>query len=183
MDQLISDLNELPQIGAYLVSAKKRKEFDQRVVDALFLDRVLTTSIDLGIVVYLKTNRIARSIDRISLSKTVHAEGAVKVSAKPFHEIRIRMDDPQNIIAQSIRSGKHCLVEDWYYLFTPALTPDQARMNQAGASIESSLVMPLSKKSGALIFSYYQPALNIGEVHISVAKQFVALVEKVSQHF
>ena len=51
-------------------------------------------------------------------------------------------------------------------------------MNQRGASIESSLVVPLSDHKGALIFSFYQPMVNITDIHTSVAKQFVELVDK-----
>jgi hypothetical protein len=178
MNSLISDLDKIPQIEAYIKSAKSMAEYYQRAVDGLFLDRVLATSIDLGIIVYLQVDPVLETINRVALSDTDHAKSATKISAVPFHDIKIPLSSPDNSIAKCIRSNQYQLIDDWCYLFTPSLTAEQARLNQKAASIESSLVLPLKATKGALIFSFYQPVKKVTKLHISVAKQYAELIDK-----
>ncbi len=150
----------------------------QTIVDAPFFDKLLTTTYDLGIIVLLSVDDSGEFINRVALSDTEHAKGSTTVSAVPFSEIRIPIDDPNNCIANVIKTGNHQLIDDWYCLFTPALTAEEARRNQAGAGIDCSLVWPLkSGKGGALIFSFYQPQDFIGDQHIIFAKQYAELVD------
>jgi len=151
----------------------------QRIVDAPFDDKLFATSIDLGIVVLLLVNPKDKMIDRVALSNTDLARGAVKVSAKPFSDIRIPVHHKENAIARAIASNEHQLTEDWQSLFVPALTAEQARRNQAGASIESSLVWPLKLRTGgALIFSFYQPSAYIDDDHLTFAEDYAQLVSQ-----
>src|SRR5690606_36603501 len=105
------------------------------------------------------------------------AQGAVTMSAKKFEEITIPIDDSENIIAKAIRSGSFKQTADWHYLFTPDLTAEQARFNQAGAGIASSVVYPLDKK-GALIFSYYMLPSKIGPDQHDVMQAYADIVTK-----
>lgn len=166
-------------LDTQLRAPRSIKKLHQVVVDAPFTDRLLCANIDLGIVVLLLVNKKAHTIDRVALSNTELAKGAVSVSAKPFHEIRIPLRAKDNCIARAVKTKEHQLVDDWQYLFTPVLTPDQARLNQAGASIECSLVWPLtSGDGGAMIFSFYQPINYIDDEHLTFAKRYAALVDK-----
>lgn len=160
-----------------------RNKLYRHIVNAPFSDKLLVTSIDLGIAVLLLADLKNNTLDRVALSDTELAQGAVKVSAKPFHDIKIPLNTERNIIVQSIKTGEYRITEDWQYLFTPALTSEEARLNQAGASIECSLVWPLDiKNGGAMIFSFYQPQAYITEEHLSFARRYTEIVsEKLNQ--
>lgn len=155
-----------------------KKKLYQSLVNAPFADKILATTIDLGIVVLLLVNKAAGTIDRIALSQTEMAKKAVQVSAKPFEKIQIPLDAEENIISQAINSGNMTQTSDWYELFAPVFTPKQARLNQHNASIECSFVHPIGNQQGALIFSFYQPLENITETHRKFIKRFARLVEK-----
>lgn len=144
-------------ITRYFANAHAKGSVLKAVVDAPFADKLEATRMGLGIVVLLITNRKKGVIDRIALSNTELAKGTTTVSVKKFEDIKIPLDERDNIIAKAIRSGKPQSTADWHYLFTPALTAEEARLNQAGGAIAHSVVYPLAgKNSGALIFSYYK---------------------------
>ncbi len=145
---------------------KDRSAYYQAIVDAPFADPLTATKLDLGITVLLLVNQENKTIDRIALSKTEQAKKTLQMTAKPFHEIRIPVNHPTNIISQAIKEHSPQHTEDWQYLFVPELTPQQARFNQAGAGIECSMVYPLNiPEGGAFIYSYYQPYGNLTKTH------------------
>jgi hypothetical protein len=151
----------------------------QAMVDTPFADPVEATRKDLGIVVLLLVNPRRKTIDRIALSKTSMAEGAVLMSAKPFHSIRIPLGQANNIIAQAITRGELTQTSDWKSLFAPALTAKEARFNQSGAGIETSVVAPIGfRHGGAMIFSFYQPPANLGPDHYYFVKTYSRLVDE-----
>lgn len=170
---------EIQELVTKLDKVDSNKLF-QSIVDLPFGNKMLTISIDLGIIVLLIENEDSNTLDRVALSNTELAKGAVKVSAKPFHEIKIPLSSKDNALVLAIKSGQHKLVSDWQFLFTPILKPEEARLNQLGASIECSLVVPLNSTRirGAMIFSFYQPENFINEEHISFAKTYVDIVSK-----
>ncbi|CAN5692290.1 hypothetical protein BH23PAT2_BH23PAT2_02090 [soil metagenome] len=136
------------------------------IVNNPFKDKITATTLDLGIIVFLLVNRETKTIDRVALSDTDQAKGAVKMSAIPFHDIKIPVSHPDNIISKAISTHAPQQTEDWIDLFTPAFTPQQARFNQLGAGIECSWVFPLNiPNGGALIYSYYQPYRNLTDDH------------------
>jgi hypothetical protein len=145
------------QLEKFLTLASTDTKLYKEIVNAPFHDKFMTTRLGLGIVVLLLVDKKHKTINRIALSDTDPAKGAVQMSAKRFEEIRIPCNDVQNIIAKAIRTGKFQKTDDWQYLFTPELTPEQSRFNQAGAGIDGSVVYPLqARDGGAIIFSYYQ---------------------------
>jgi hypothetical protein len=152
-------------------------------VNAPFHNPVLSTSFDLGIVVLLLADPATQTINRVALSDTDAAIGAVKMSEKPFHEIKIPLNHSHNIIAQAIATGKPHYTSDWQYLFVPAMSAQAARFNQAGAGIECSHVYPLIgvQSGGALIFSYYQPAANITLRHKEFMQAYTDLAAQALQ--
>ncbi len=66
----------------------------QAIVDAPFQDKLATTSLGLGIVVFLLIDEQEAVIERVALSKTESAEGAVLMSAKPFRKIKVPLKHP-----------------------------------------------------------------------------------------
>ncbi len=172
--------DDLNRLRSDLGSAQNMAELNQRIVDGPFTSKMLATTLDLGIVVFLQVDGAKKTIQRIALSNTEQAKGARSVSAIPFHDIVIPLDDEENIIATAITTGKYTLTEDWQYLFTPALTPDEARRNQAAASIECSIAWPLSSgDGGALIFSFFQPPEFISDEHLEFIQAYAQLVDEV----
>lgn len=150
------------------------------IVNTPFQDlKVQTALLFLGIVVFLQVNKEKGTIDRIALSNTELAKNTTDVSFVPFHEIRIPVDDPDNILSRAIQTGEPKGTTDWQYLFTPAMAPEQARINQASGGIAYSEVHPLkSRDGGALIFSYFQYLSQIGTQQREFMKLYTQLVDE-----
>jgi hypothetical protein len=149
-----------------LKAAASEEELREAIVNAPFHELRQTTHLDLGIIVLLLVDKASGSINRIALSDTEAAHGAVKMSEKPFHTIKIPLGHKKNVIAQAIATQTPQSTSDWRLLFVPAMSAQAARFNQAGAGIECSYVYPLDAgDGGALIFSFYQPNSNISEEH------------------
>lgn len=165
------------QLAEKLQSASQ-PQLHQAIVNAPFQDKLFSTHLGLGIVVLLLVNPETKTIDRIALSDTYPAQGAVRMSAKPFKEITIPLDHAHNLIAKAIQQGARQLTADWKYLFIPDLTPREARFNQAGAGIECSYVYPLigPKGKGAIIFSYFEPPDKVGPEQQYFMESYNALV-------
>jgi len=125
----------------------------------------------------LLANPKTGKIDRVALSNTELAKNTTDVSYVPFEKIKIPLNDPENIIAKAIRSGQPQDTTDWKYLFTPAMTAEQARINQASGGIAYSAVYPLigARDGGAMIFSYFQYMSNIGQSQKDFMKHYSQL--------
>lgn len=166
------------RIKKLLGAAKTDTEVFEAIVNAPFHDKIRATHLDLGIIVLLQVNGRDRTIDRIALSDTEPAAGAVQMSEKPFKEIRIPLHYDGNLIAKAIDSSDVQCVTDWKFLFAPALSPRAARFNQAGAGIEYSCVYPLKARGGgAIIFSFFQESKNIGPEHRSFMGTYASLAD------
>lgn len=169
----------------YQVLEKQLKRASQEdgifevVVNSPFQFKVETAFMFLGIIVLLQVNNKTGMIDRVALSNTDFAKMTTDVSFIPFEEIKIPVDHDQNIIARAIQTSQPQDTTDWQYLFTPAMTPQQARINQANAGIAYSAVYPLNAQDGgALIFSYFQYQSEIGTVQEKFMQRYSKLVDK-----
>ena len=152
-------------IDEALQSAKNDEALFRSIVNTPFLiNKVQMNLLFLGIIVLLQVNKKQGTIDRVALSDTELAKNTTDVSVVPFEEIKIPINDTKNCIAKTIRSGKPQDTTDWMHLFTPVLTPEQARINQASAGIAYSVVYPVkARDGGALIFSYFQYQGGLGD--------------------
>jgi hypothetical protein len=156
-----------------LSKAKNDEELFEALVNAPFSDKLQTTTLDLGIVVLLLANKKTKTIDRVALSKTEHADWALRMTPIPFHDIKIPIGYKTNTIAVAIKTGVPQRTNDWKFLFVPALEPEAARFNQAGAGIACSFVYPFtSRDGGTLIFSYYQPFDHISDRHYAFMEKY-----------
>lgn len=166
------------KLKAELDAAQTPDEKFHTIVNAPFKNRTKSTSLGLGVIVLLFENPKTNTIDRIALSDTESAKGAVRMSAKPFNDIKVPLSEEQNIIVKALASGSPQKTDDWHYLFVPVLTAQQARFNQAGAGIGCSVVYPIEKAGGkgALIFSYYLPPEKIGYKQQSFMSKYSHLV-------
>lgn len=148
--KILRNILELPNDDEALFEA---------IVNAPFHDRAKAVHLNLGLLQMTLVNTKTNMVDRIALSDTEQAHGAVDISVLPFKSIHVPFDYEKNLIVKAIRSGKAQSTSDWQYLFIPALTPEEARFNQAGAGVACSFVYPLigAGDGGALTFSFYQP--------------------------
>jgi hypothetical protein len=163
-----------------LQHAKNDHELFDAIVNTPFNDKLKSSLLGLGIIVFLLVNKKTGTVDRVALSKTEQAEGAVRMSAKPFKDIIIPLDAEDNIIVQAIKTGKYTETDDWQYLFLPSLTQEEARFNQAGAGIGYSAVYPLTgKRKGALIFSHFYTPDKIGKPQHIFMQHYSELVSAV----
>jgi len=168
------------KLKTLLDKTHSKAELHKAIVNAPFRDKKEVTLLDLGIMVLLLVNKETGMIDRVALSDTDAAKGAMNQSIKPFHEIKIPLDSSDNIIAQAIKSGMPRQTFDWRDLFIPALTPEDARFNQAGAGITCSFVYPLTgtKDGAALIFSYYQQHKMTDKLQAEFMTSYTKLVSE-----
>lgn len=152
----------LASLKSALAQADKRT-LGKIIVNEPFHDKPVIVSMGIGIIVLLIYDPTDGMIHRVIMSDTEMAEGTRRITSTKFEDIKIPLDYPDNIIAQAIRTGEPRMTEDWQYLFAPALSPEQARLNQAGGAIACSYVYPLlySGGKGALIFSYYKESTEI----------------------
>lgn len=168
----------LKQLEDFLSTAKNDRDLFEAIVNAPFSDRRRVTLLGLGIVVFLLVNKKTKHIDRVALADTELAKGTVDMSVKPFEEIKIPLNYHGNFIAEAIRSGRYQCTSDWRYLFAPALTPEEARLNQAGGGISCSFIYPLvgARDGGAMIFSYFVPMDKIDNEHKDFMFRYAKLV-------
>ena len=161
-----------------LAACKDDAELFECIVNAPFTFKVETALLFLGIMVLLLVDKDTGQIHRIALSETEQAKGTTDVSVKRFEDITIPLNEPQNIIAEAIRTGTPQETTDWKYLFVPDLKPVAARINQASGGIAYSAVYPLVgvRDGGALIFSYFQYPEYIGHAQHEFMKRYTRLI-------
>jgi hypothetical protein len=169
----------LKDLDISLSESKDTADLFEKIVNVAFTDKLLSTQLGLGIVVLLMVNKKDNTIDRVALSKTFQAQGAVNASVKEFREIKIPINEERNLITRVIKNQRSEMTADWKDLFFPDLTPQEARFNQAGAGIACSVVHPLSsKKPGAIIFSYFIEPNDIDSTHESFMQRYCLIVSE-----
>ena len=166
------------QLKQALEQAGSREELNNLIVNAPFAQKVETTLLFLGIIVLLKVDETSGVIDRVALSNTELAKNTTDVSVVPFQDIKVPVDDPENILAKAVRTGQPQDTTDWKFLFEPALSAEQARINQASGGIAYSAVYPFDDvdSKGALIYSYFQYMHNIGNPQHEFMRHYTDLV-------
>lgn len=162
-----------------LTAATTKPHLFRAIVDSPFDFKVDMARLHLGIIVLLLLNKTTGMVDRVALSDTELAKHTTDISVKRFEDIKIPITDEQNYIAKAIRTRRPQLTTDWQYLFTPALTPEEARFNQAGGGIACSVVYPFaSDLEGALIYSYFQYPEHLGPDQRQFMKTYTNLVAR-----
>jgi hypothetical protein len=171
----------LTKLKELLSSARSDEKLFRTIVDGPFSDRQRSTLLGLGIVVLLMVNKQTKTIERVALSDTDLAKGTVRMSVVPFKEIKIPYNYRGNFIAEAIRSERYQQTSDWQYLFAPALTPEEARLNQAGGGIGCSYIYPLvnARHGGAIIFSYYLPLDKVENEHRQFMQKYANIVASI----
>lgn len=158
-----------------LLDSAPECQLNNAIVNAPFVFTLAAAHMFLGVIVLLVVNDKDDTIDRIAITDNTIAKRTKQKSAKPFEEIRIPIEHTENVIARAIATGEPQTTTDWYYLFTPELTPEQARYNQSDGGIGCSAVYPLlGAKKGALIFSYYRNHLE--DAQYDFMKQYTELI-------
>lgn len=163
-----------------LSSTTSDKELFEMIVNAPFHNKLHTTNFDLGVVVLLLVDKRSKTIDRVAFSDTEPARWAIKMTPVAFTEIKIPLDNKVNILPVAIKTNKPQKITDWKFLFTPVLSAESARFNQAGAGIACSYIYPMvnARDGGALIFSFYQPDENIQLKHQKFMEKYSKIASK-----
>jgi len=173
-----SYLQELKRI---LEAAKTDSQLFDAIVNAPFHDKRVTTMLGLGFLSFVLVNRKTRTIDRTSISKTDMAQGAIDITVKPFRDLKVPIGYKGNAVAEAIRSGRYQQTNDWEYLLTPTLKPEEARLNQAGSGTASSYVYPLTnaRDGGAIIFQYFITLDKIENTHREFMFRYTKMVSQI----
>lgn len=171
-EQYFSELSEI------LASAQTDESLFKVIVDAPFLNKKMSVPMGLALMVLVMINTKTETLDRISLSDTESAHGAVNYSVKAFKDINVPLTAKDNMYVSVAELGKWQHTDDWKDTFTPILSPEEARFNQAGAAVGSTVVYPLSARDkGALSFSYFKPLRDINEVQHVFMRTYSGMVD------
>jgi hypothetical protein len=168
------------ELKRILEAAKSETQLYESIVNAPFYNKRVTTMMGLGFLSFVLINRTTKTIDRIAISKTDLAQGALDITVKPFRDLKVPIGYKGNAVAEAIRSGRYQQTNDWDYLLKPSLKPEEARLNQAAAGIASSFVYPLTgaKNPGAIIFQYFITLDKIESVHREFMFRYTKLVSQ-----
>lgn len=168
------------QLSELLRNTTTQEEFYEMVSNAPFYDKFHTTNFDLGMIVFVLANQKSQTIDRISYSHTSPAHDAIRVSPKTFQEIKLPLHHKTNLTSKAIATGIPQKTSDWKFLFTPVISDEAARFNQAEAGMGCSFIYPVKNKlsSGALIFSFYQQLDMVKELHRKFMEHYQKLVSE-----
>lgn len=174
MDATNSFQDYYSQLEKRLQKATNDEELFESIVNAPFINKFHSTSIDLGMIVLILANHKTNLVERVAYSKTPSAIDAAKGLPIKFNEIKIPLKHKNNITSKAVRTGKAYKTSDWYALLTPAIGRETARFNQAEAGIGCSYVYPLlgARDGGALIYSFYQPIDMISTDHHMFMKRY-----------
>lgn len=151
------------------------------IVNQPFVHKADMVLMGIGIIVLLIKSSRDGQIHRVALSNTELGEATKKISIKKFEDIKIPADHQVNVIARVIATNSPQMTSDWRYLFTPALSPEQARLNQAAGGIACSHVYPVhcASDKGALIFSFYKEPDAIDTAAIEFMRGYSEMVSDI----
>lgn len=180
MGAIISFDEYYSSIEALLSAAKTDKKLFEAIVNAPFHDKFHATNFDLGMIVMALVNKKTQTIDRIAHSNTTPALDAVNASLLPFKDIKIPLNIKDNATSRAIQAQIPQHTSDWRYLFTPIMSTEAARLNQAEAGMDCSYIFPFkARDGGVLIFSFYQISENIKKEHQDFMNKYTKLVNKI----
>jgi len=171
----------LLELKRILEAAKTDAQLYEAIVNAPFHNKRVTTTLGLGFLSFVLINRKTRTIDRIAISKTDMAQGALDITVKPFRDLKVPIGYKGNAVAEAIRSGRYQQTNDWDYLLKPSLKPEEARLNQAAAGIASSYVYPLTntRNAGAIIYQYFITLDKFENTHREFMFRYTKLVSQI----
>lgn len=166
------------ELQVILNDVNNDEKFYQNIVDAPFHNKFYSTLLGLGFLAYLKENEQSGTLDRISISDTYSAQGAIKMTDKAFHDMKVPLSHKTNIVITAIETGRFQQTSDWHLLTDPAVTAEDSRFNQAAAGISSSVVYPLPSTTpkGAIIFQYYLNMPEVVEMHHNFMLRYCNMV-------
>ena len=167
----------LDELRAALAKIQKDDKIYEHIVNAPFINRLVTAKLGLGLIALVVLENDKKTIRGSALSNTQSDLGAIEMTSERFEDMQIPLHDPENLVAKALRNGHSQETNDWYYLFAPVFSADQARFVQAGLGIASSVIYPLvhSAQGGALVFSYFKPLKDIGHEQHEFMKSYCAL--------
>lgn len=169
----------LELVESELARAKNDSQLFDAIVNAPFKDKWNSTQLGLGFLSFVLVNKKNMTVDRTSISNTEAAKGAINITVKPYHELIVPLSAHNNYVVEAIKTGQPKQTNDWCKLLTPALKPEEARLNQAGAGIATSFVYPLGARDGAaIIYQYFIPLSKITNEHKDFMSRYAHLISQ-----
>lgn len=129
----------------------------EAVANAPFEFAVEMAFIFLGFISFFLVDEERQEISLPGVSDNEFYHDSIKGYSFDPALFRVKLDDPRNAIARSIRENKEIRTEDWEEIRRPEAKDGVARINQASAGIGYSVIRPLTGAvRGAIMFNYYQ---------------------------
>lgn len=131
------------------------------------------------IIVLLLVDKKHNVLKRIALSQTPAARKIVAATTIPFEDINIPLDTKNNILIQTINSGKNITTTYWPSMFSPILHPDEALKLQSLSGIKTSMVYPVISRNdviGAMIFSLNKTEKAVSKTERELIEGFTDIV-------
>lgn len=150
----------------------------EKVVNDI-LDELGYLQLGYRIIVLALVNKSSGYLERIAISETEEAKKALKLSPVPFKEIRIPLDETDNLSIRSLNDKSSYKTRNMFDILKPIYTSEQAAVIQKGIGIKASLVFPLifrNESIGILIFSMNKDYEEVTEEENDLIKGFVDLV-------
>jgi hypothetical protein len=169
------------KLESALANCRSEKQLYEAIVNTPFIEKHRTTAFGLGFLSLVLVDKKAGTINRISISNTDTAKGAINITVVPFEKLIVPVGYKGNIVAEAIRVGRPQQTSDWKTLLVPVLKPEEARLNQAGAGIAASFVYPLVgyRDGGAIIFQYFVPIDRVGREQHEFMFRYTKLVSRI----
>lgn len=130
-------INLARKINRLLLHSSDSSNVLQKLVD--FLPRELGFAT--GVLVLYEDK--SKTLRRVAASDTREAKNAIKALSIPFAEIRISLDDPNNLMSRAIRERRNFVTSNVYDVFTPVLSHDESIRLQKIMSTLSTIIYPI----------------------------------------
>lgn len=125
------------QLNKIILESLDFEDVVQRISDAI--PNVL--SFVTGVVAIIDLKK--RTIRRVAASKTKEAYEAISALKVPFKQIEISMDDPENLMAEAIRSRKILITDNIWDVMKPVLSREESLKIQTIMGTNTTFVCPI----------------------------------------
>lgn len=136
-----------------------------------------------GVVAILDDSR--GIIKRIGASRTKEAQEAIQALSVPFEKIEISINDPNNLMAKSLREHKPFITSEVYDVLGPVLSKEESLKIQTIMGTKTTLVYPIflkDKPLGVFLASTKKPKDQLSQYELYIIDDFVNLVGLVLQN-
>ncbi|GIW61808.1 MAG: hypothetical protein KatS3mg089_0660 [Patescibacteria group bacterium] len=142
----------------------------QKIADYIPSELKFATGV---LAIYDKDRKVLR---RIAASHTEEAEKAIQALRVPFTQIEISINDPNNLMARSLREKKHYTTTQVYDVLCPVLSAEEAFKIQSIMKTRTTLIYPLYMENepiGVFVASTPKKESEITSYEYTIFQMFV----------